>query len=65
MPYNYTKKHLKGLQQVSDLEGHSKSSETVWFNKPHITFLWAVCSNNISIVHHDPDITIFTVYVIA
>jgi len=33
----YEKLHFKGLQWVSDLEGHSRSSELPLFDRPSIT----------------------------
>jgi len=33
----YEKSHFKGLQQVRDLEGHSRSSKLLLFDRPYVT----------------------------
>ena len=58
---------LKGLQQVHDLESHSKSPEMAQFVMLYIaSYLWSVlCSSNVSVLHCFSGITTFTVYMTA
>jgi len=45
---------------MSDLAGHSRSSQMAKFDRQTV-----VCSNNVSFFHRFQDITTFTVYVTA
>jgi len=36
----YEKSHLKRLQHVNDLDGHSRSSESQLFDRPYVTSYW-------------------------
>jgi len=55
----YEKMLLISLQQVNDLEDHSRSSEIALFNRPYITYYhW-------SVLHHFKDITYFIVHMNA